>query len=162
MVFKTVFFVSRGHLCTKNFLFLKIFKFFSCFQTLRKTFWFFGENNFVENNLFFYEFIKNWFFYELFEFRYCFPTVGRKIYNIAAETSEKVSNVLSTWTTELFDESLFSQEKLYFYSFFEYRWKTLRTSARKDSPRFEKLLSTLVQAVFLNNIINFLEKIYAY
>ena len=60
MVVKTVFFVSRGHLCTNDFLFLKIFKFFSCFQTLREIFWIFSENNFVENNLYL------WLYKELF------------------------------------------------------------------------------------------------
>ena len=161
MVVKTVFFVSRGHLCTNNVLFLKIFKFFSCFQTLRKTFRIFGENNFVENNLFF-EFIKNCFFYELFEFRYCFPTVGRKKYNIGAETSEKLSKVHSTWTIKLFEESLFSEENIYFYKFFEFWSKTLRTSVGKCAAWFEKLLSTPVQGIFSHNNIIFHEKINAH
>ena len=74
MVVKTVFFLSRGHLCTKNFLFLKIFKFFSCFQTLRKTFRIFGENNFVENNLFLWiykELIFLWTFWVSLLFSNC-------------------------------------------------------------------------------------------
>ena len=44
MVVKTAFFVSRGHLWRNNFLFHKIFKTFSCFQVVRKTFRIFGEN----------------------------------------------------------------------------------------------------------------------
>ena len=47
MVVKTVFFVSRGHFWRNNFLFQKIFKAFSCFQTLRITFRIFGEKNLV-------------------------------------------------------------------------------------------------------------------
>ena len=43
MVVKTVFFLSRGHFWRNTFLFYKIFKNFSCFQTLRKTFLIFGE-----------------------------------------------------------------------------------------------------------------------
>ena len=44
MVVKSVFFVCRGHFWRNHFLFHKISKFFSCFQTLRKTFRIFGEN----------------------------------------------------------------------------------------------------------------------
>ena len=47
MVVKTIFLVSRGHFWRINFLFHKNFKFFICFQTLRKTFRIFGENNLV-------------------------------------------------------------------------------------------------------------------
>ena len=47
MVVKTVFLVSTGLFWRNKFLFHKTFKFFSCFQTLRKTFWIFGENNLV-------------------------------------------------------------------------------------------------------------------
>ena len=47
MVVKTVFFVSRGHFWRINFLFHKVFKTFSCFPTLGKTFRIFGENNLV-------------------------------------------------------------------------------------------------------------------
>ena len=47
MVVKTAFFVSRGHLWRNIFRFHKILKIFSCFQTLRKTIWFFGKNNLV-------------------------------------------------------------------------------------------------------------------
>ena len=112
--------------------------------------------------IFIFEFIKNCFFYEPFEFRYCFPTVCRKFCNIGAENLKKLSKAHSTWTTDLFEESLLSQENIYFYKIFEFWWKTLRTSVRKDSARSEKLLSTLVQGIFLNNFINFLEKIYAY
>ena len=43
-VVKTVFLVSRRHFWRNNILFHKTFKFFSCFQTLRKTFWIIGEN----------------------------------------------------------------------------------------------------------------------
>ena len=43
-VVKTVFLVSRGHFWRNNILFHKTFKFFNCFQTLRKTFWIIGEN----------------------------------------------------------------------------------------------------------------------
>ena len=43
MVVKTVFFVSRGHFWRNNILFHKTFKFFSCFQTLRKAFRIIGE-----------------------------------------------------------------------------------------------------------------------
>ena len=78
MVVKTVFFVSREHLCTNNFLFLKIFKFFSCFQTLRKTFRFFGENNFVENNLFFLWIYKELIFLWTFWVSLLFSNCGQK------------------------------------------------------------------------------------
>ena len=47
MVVKTVLFVSRGHFWRNTFLFIKIFKTFSCFQVFRKTFRIFGENNLV-------------------------------------------------------------------------------------------------------------------
>ena len=43
MVVKTVFFLSRGHFWRNTFLFHKIFKIFSCFQTLRKTFGFLAK-----------------------------------------------------------------------------------------------------------------------
>ena len=47
MVIKTDLFVSRGHLWRYTFLFHEIFKLFSCFQTLRKTFRISGDKNFV-------------------------------------------------------------------------------------------------------------------
>ena len=112
--------------------------------------------------IFIYDFIKNCFFYEILEFRYCFSTVGRKIYNIGTETSEKLSKVHSTWTTELFEESMFPEENIYIYKFFEFWSKTLRISVGKCSARFEKLLSTPVQGIFLHNNILFLEKINAH
>ena len=141
-------------------LFWKSSKLSVVFRLWGKHFGFLAKKILLKIN-FIYEFIKNCFFHELFEFRYCFPTVGRKICKIGAETLEKVSKVHSTWTTELFEESLFSQDNIYFYKSFEFLWKYLRISVRKDSTRFEKLLSTLVQGIFLNNIIIFLEKIYA-
>ena len=63
---------------------------------------------------------------------------------------------------KLFQESLFSEENFYFYKFFEFWWKTLRTSVGKISTRIWKLLSTPVQGIFLHNIIIFLEKNYPY
>ena len=81
--------------------------------------------------IFIYEFIKNCFFYELFEFRYCFPTVGRKICNIGAENLEKVSKLHSTWTTELFEESLFSQDNIFFYNFFRVFMKNFADFCQK-------------------------------
>ena len=109
-----------------------------------------------------WEFWSFCFFYEFFEFLLSFPTVGGKFCNIDVETSEKLLKVHSTWTTELFKESLFPEEYKYFYNSFEFWWKTLQTSTGKPSTGFGKLLSTLVQRIFLRNIIIFLEKTYAY
>ena len=47
MVFKTALFVYRGDFWKFFFLFHEVFKFFSCFQTLRNYFQIFGENNLV-------------------------------------------------------------------------------------------------------------------
>ena len=77
MVVTTVFFVSRGQLCTNNFLFLTIFKTFSCFQTLGKTFWIFGEINFVENNLYLWIY-KELFFLWTFWVSLLFSDCGQK------------------------------------------------------------------------------------
>ena len=104
----------------------------------------------------------NCFFYEIFEFLHFFPTVGKTFCNTAAKTLDKLSNVPSAWTTKIFEESVFSEEKIYFYFFFEFWCKSLQTSVGKPSAWFEKLLSTLVQGIFLHNIIIFLEKLYAY
>ena len=47
MLVKTVFFVSIEHFWRNIFLFHKLFKIFSCYQTLRKAFRIFGDNNLV-------------------------------------------------------------------------------------------------------------------
>ena len=108
-------------------------------------------------------FLSELFYLWIFWVFYCFPTVGRTFFNIGAKVLEKLSKVHSTWTTKLFEESLFFEESIYFYNFFEFWWKTRRTSVGKPSAGFEKLLSTLVQGIFLqHNIIIFLQKIYAY
>ena len=81
MVFKTVLFVSRGHFWRNNVLSHRIFKTFSFFQTLRKTFKIFGENNLVGlsklfssvQGIFLEEFI---FENKLLEFFLCFWSWG--------------------------------------------------------------------------------------
>ena len=107
-------------------------------------------------------FFSELFYLWIFWVFYCFPTVGRTFCNIGAKTLEKMSKVPSTRTTKLFEESLFFEESFYFYNFFEFWWKTRRTSVGKPSAGFEKLLSTLVQGIFLQNMITSLEKTYAY
>ena len=105
-----------------------------------------------------WDFWVNCFFYEFFEFFRCFPTVVRIFCNIGAKSLEKLSKVHSTWTTSLFEESLYFEENTYSYNFFEFWWKTLHTSVGKRFPRFEKLLSALVQGIVLHNIIIFTRK----
>ena len=63
---------------------------------------------------------------------------------------------------KLFEESLFSEEYIYFYKSYEFSWETLQTSIGKPSARFENLLSTLVQGIFLHNIIIVLVKTNSY
>ena len=105
--------VQRNFVEKQFSLFWKSSKLSVVFRLWGKHFGFLAKKILMKIN-FIYEFIKNCFFHELFEFRYCFPTVGRKICKIGAETLEKVSKVHSTWTTELFEESLFSQDNIYF------------------------------------------------
>ena len=104
----------------------------------------------------------NCFFYEFFQLLDCFPAVGRTFCNIGSKILEKLLKLHSIWTTKLFEENLFSEERTYYYNFFELWSKTLRTFFEKPSTRFQKLLSSLVQGIFLHNIILFLEKFYAY
>ena len=108
------------------------------------------------------ESLTNCFSYEFFQLLDCFPTVGRTFCNNVSKTLENLLQLPSTWTTKLFEENLFSEEKTYFYNFFELWSKTLRTFVEKHSTRFQKLLSTLVHGIFLHIIIIFLEKLYAY
>ena len=139
----------------------------SCLPTeIERGFWFsvktFGR--FVKTELY----VSDWglwlncFFLNCYLFRRCFPTLGRTFCKTGAKTLEKISKVNSTWTTNLFEESLFFEKFFYFYNFFEFWWKSLRTSVGKCSAGFEKLLSTLVQGIFLHNIIILLEKICAH
>ena len=90
--------------------------------------------------------------------------------------SDCVKNILQHWrrkfgkyvktaiyfNKKLFEETLFWEENTYIDKFFELWLTNLRTSVRKPSKRFERLLSALVQAKFSHNIIFFFEKMYAY
>ena len=98
------------------------------------------------------------FLWTFFEFLHCFPTVRRIICNIGAKVLENVSKLYSTGTTKLFEENLFSRENTYFYNFFEFWSKTLRTSLGKPSARFQKLPSTLVSWIFRLNVSFFPRK----
>ena len=80
-----------------------------------------------------WDFWLNCFFYVFFEFRHFFLTMGRTVANNGAKTLEKLSEVPSTWTTKLLEESVFFEENIYFYNIFEFWCKTLQTSVGKLS-----------------------------
>ena len=103
-------------------------------------------------------FLSELFFLWIFWVFSLFSDCGKIICNIGAKSLEKLSKVHSTWTTSLFEESLYFEENTYFHSFFDIWWKTLHTSVGKRFPRFEKLLSALVQGIVLHNIIIFTRK----
>ena len=118
---------------------------------------------FVKNALYVseWDFWLNCFFREFFEFRHCSPTVGRTFCNIGAKTLEKLSKVLSTWTTnfsrkvcflkKIFTFAVFSRfdvklcgllseslphglKNCFPHSFRGSSWITLSFSSRKFSP----------------------------
>ena len=108
------------------------------------------------------DFWVNCSFFALFEFLHCFKAVERTFCNIGGKNSETMPKQFSTSTTNLLEENLFSEENTYFYNFFEFWSKNSRTFVKKHSTRFQKLLSTIVQGNFLQNIIFFRENKYAY
>ena len=144
MVVKTIFLVSRGHFWRINFLFHKIFKFFSCFQTLRKTFCIFGENNLVGlselfstvQGKFSEEFVFENKFVEMFLYIWSsvtsFWTFGEKF----AIGSSKLHSMCPV---EIFDWTVFSTK---FYEFF-HRLRTVRKKFWPFGAKASKRLSKL-------------------
>ena len=104
-------------------------------------FWTFGENFSTGSSKLLSmcpEELIDWtvFSMNFFEFLHCFPTVRRTFCNIGAKSLENKSKLYSTGTTKLFEENLFSEENNYFYNFFEFWSKTLRTSLGKPKELF--------------------------
>ena len=102
------------------------------------------------------------FFLWIFWVSYLFSDCGQKILQHWRQNFIEVVKSAFYLNIKLFEESLSSEENIYFYNFLEFWWKTLRTSVGKRSGRLEELLSTLAQGIFLHNNICFLEKKYAY
>ena len=107
-------------------------------------------------------FLIQLFFLWIFWVSSLFSDCGQNILQHWRKNFRKVVKSAFYLNNKLFEESLFSEEYIYFYKSYEFSRKTLQTSVGKPFARFEKLHSTLVQGIFLNNIIIFLEKIYSY
>ena len=141
-------------------------KFMSSYGSWGRKFLVFGENfrqvrqkcTLCVRMRFLIELFFPWIFWVSSLFPYC----GQDFLQHWRKNFRKVVKSAFHLNNKLFEESVFFEENIYFCSFFEIWCKTLRTSVGKPSPRFEKLLSTLVQGIFLDNIIFFLEKILAY
>ena len=107
------------------------------------------------------DFWVNCFFYDFFWASSLFSDCGKNILQHWPKIFGKCVKTLFYWNNKFFEENLFSEENTYFYNFFDFWSKPLRTFVQKYSIRFQKLLSTLVQGIFLLIIIMFLEKVYA-
>ena len=126
MVVKTIFLVSRGHFWRINFLFHKIFKFFICFQTLRKTFRIFGENNLVGLSKLFSSvqgiFLEEFFLKQIRWIVFHFWSSVTNFWTFGENFAIALSKLHSLCQLEIFDWTVFSTK---IYEFF-HRLRVLR------------------------------------
>ena len=158
MVVKTVFFVSRGHFWRKKFLFRRIFKFFSCSQTLRKTFRIFGENNLVGLSKLFSK--VQWIFLGDFLFqnqiRWLFPSFlvfGHILFGLSVNVLRKVCQNCNPCVQWRFLIGLFFLRKfMSFFTVFGLWGKDSGTLAQKSQKVCQKC-NLCLQTNFAENLI---------
>ena len=164
MVFKTVFFVSRGHFWRNDFLFHKTFKFFSCFQTLRKTFRIFRENNLVGLSKLFSS--VQGIFLEEFNFENIFVELFLRFFSSVTNFSTfgeifaiGLSKLHSLCPVEIFDWTFFLQKLMSFFTVFGLWGKYSGTLAQ----RFQKKCQNAIHVDKKNfvEILIFEEKAFA-
>ena len=155
MVVKSVFFVCRGHFWRNHFLFHKISKFFSCFQTLRKTFRIFGENLLVGLSKLFSS-VQGIFLESIFG-------LGAQIvWTFGENFAIGLSKLHSMCPVEIFDWTVFSTIIFEFFHRLRAMRKCFWRFGAKASKSFSELQSMCTKNIcgkfdFWKNFYNFFE-----
>ena len=109
-------------------------------------------------------FLSELLFLRIFSDSWLFSDCGKNILQHWFQNFRKFGKTSFYLKNKTFEENLFSQENTYFYNFFELWSKTLRSFVKRQSNRFQNLLPTIVQRMFLHKhkLIILLEKIHGY